>query len=155
MFSLWVRVIFVCLQHWASLNKAHSRVTFSQALYNWELGQLHCITKSKIHVRVTNCFVGPSWNSMPSLFIRRSDPSYFIIWSRSFLSDDRDSNHDNPSLDLPKMARQVCLSDDQIQLFFLPSTVYIRLVNRPSRPRGSSLSSANFVFYGMLIEEWQ
>ena len=33
---------------------------------------------------------------------------------------------DNRSLDLPKMARQVSLSDDQIALFFFPSTVYIR-----------------------------
>ena len=39
----------------------------------------------------------------------------------------QDCLSDNRSLDLPKTARQVSLSDDQIQLFFLPSTVYIRL----------------------------
>ena len=70
------------------------------------------------------------------------------------LSDDRDPDQGSMGLDLPKTARQVSLSDDQIQLFFSCPTVDIRLVNRPSRPRGSSLSSANLVFYSILIEEW-
>ena len=41
----------------------------------------------------------------------------------------QDCLSDNRSLDLPKTARQVSLSDDQIALFFFPPTVYIRLVN--------------------------
>ena len=66
----------------------------------------------------------------------------------------QDCLSDNRLLDLSKTARQASLSDDQIALFFSCPTVYTRLVNRPSRPRESSLSSANLVFYSILIEEW-
>ena len=42
------------------------------------------------------------------------------------LSDDRDPDQGSMGLDLPKTARQVSLSDDQIALFFSRPTVYIR-----------------------------
>ena len=71
-------------------------------------------------------------SALPSSQMRCQAHPYQMVEILS--SDNRDPNLDSKSLDLPKTAYQVFLSEIQIQLFFSCPTVYIRLIKWPLRP---------------------
>ena len=116
--------------------------TFSSVLYTRKFGprdlegppsqvpSLSCVRVFVKELVVVKSHQNRTFQTIRSIILNNQNISVSKPHCQDCLSDNR-------TLDLPKMAHQVSLSDDQIQLFFSRPTVYMRLVNRPSRHRGS------------------